>query len=140
MLYPACLPALVFSGGNHVEEGIDVDCIFRHLGAFDWPAICTRSGSHAAARPEKNQDRIYGSQMMTQQERDEYRSKMRAAKTFEERERIRKEHQERMKVLAKEQGVTIPDEPPVRGGGMMGPGGGMGPGSGGMGSGGSRNR
>jgi len=54
---------------------------------------------------------------------------MRAAKTAEEREKIRAEHHERMKVRAKERGVKLPDEPPARGG-MMGPGGGMGPGSG----------
>ena len=80
------------------------------------------------------QDRqIYGSQLMTQQERSEYRAQMRNAKTAQEREQIRKEHHERMKVRAKEKGVTLPDEPPARGmGGGMGPGGGgMGPGMGG---------
>ena len=83
----------------------------------------------------QTQEQIYGSQMMTPQEREAYRLKMRAAKTVEEREQIRKEHHERMKTLAKERGITLPDEPPARGGGMgpgsgMGPGGGMGPGSG----------
>lgn len=72
---------------------------------------------------------IYGSQMMTPQEREEYRLKMRTAKTVEEREQIRREHHERMKALAKERGITLPDEPPARGGGM-GPGGGMGYGGG----------
>ena len=90
----------------------------------------------------KTQDQIYGSQLMTQQERAEFRSRMRAAKTAEEREQIRKEHHESMKVRAKERGVTLPDEPPVRGGGMMDPGSGMGPGGmgGGMGPGSGRNR
>jgi hypothetical protein len=70
---------------------------------------------------------------MTPQERSEYRGRMRAAKTQEEREHIRKEHHEQMKARAKEKGVTLPDEPPARGmGGGMGPGGGgMGPGMGG---------
>lgn len=76
----------------------------------------------------RDQDRIYGSQLMTEQERMEYRNRMRAAKTAEEREQIRKEHHERMKVRAKEQGLTLPDEPPYPGGGM-----GPGPGPGGMG-------
>jgi hypothetical protein len=70
---------------------------------------------------------IYGSQLMTQQERAEFRAKMRAAKTPEEREQIRKEHHELMKGRAQQRGVTLPDEPPVGGGGM-GPGAGMGPG------------
>jgi len=80
------------------------------------------------------QDRqIYGSQLMTQEERNAYRNQMRNAKTAQEREQIRNEHHERMKVRAKEKGVTLPDEPPARGmGGGMGPGGGgMGPGMGG---------
>jgi flagellar biosynthesis/type III secretory pathway protein FliH len=84
--------------------------------------------------PDKDQiqDRqIYGSQLMTQQERSEYRARMRAAKTQEEREQIRKEHHEQMKARAKEKGVTLPDEPPARGRGMGPGGGGMGPGMGG---------
>lgn len=76
------------------------------------------------------QETIYGSQIMTQQERTEYRSRMRAANTAEEREQIRQEHHERMKERAKAQGVTLPDEPPARGGGMGPGGGGMGPGGG----------
>ena len=77
--------------------------------------------------PDQN---IYGSQLMTQQERDAHRKKMRSAKTYEEQQRIRNEHHEQMKVRAKERGVTLPDEPPAgRGPGMgPGPGGGMGPG------------
>jgi Flp pilus assembly protein TadD len=80
----------------------------------------------------RDQD-VYGSQLMTQQERNEHRNKMRAAKTEQERERIRAEHHEQMKVRAKERGVTLPDEPPAgRGPGKgPGPGGGMGPGGGG---------
>jgi 1,2-phenylacetyl-CoA epoxidase catalytic subunit len=65
---------------------------------------------------------------MTEQERNEYRQRMRTAKTEEERERIRADHHKRMKERAKERGVTLPDEPPVRGGMGRGPGGGPGPG------------
>ncbi|HMV22649.1 MAG TPA: hypothetical protein PKE50_15370 [Rhodocyclaceae bacterium] len=78
---------------------------------------------------------IYGSQLMTNQERIEHRNKMQAAKTAEEREQVRLQHHEQMQLRAKEQGVTLPDTPPAQGGGQgrgMGPGGGMG----GMGSGG----
>ena len=78
----------------------------------------------------QDQERIYGSQLMTQKERNAYRAKMRAAKTAEERERIRNEHHEQMKMRAKERGVTLPDMPPAAGGGMMRQGGGMGPGGG----------
>jgi hypothetical protein len=77
---------------------------------------------------------------MTQQERMEYRTKMRAAKTTEERERIRNEHHEQMKERAKARGMILPSEPPDRMGGM-GPGGrGMGSGGRGMGPAGGRGR
>jgi hypothetical protein len=86
----------------------------------------------------KTQDQIYGSQLMTEKERNEYRNRMRSAKTVQEQEQIRAEHHKSMQVRAKERGVTLPDQPPTKGGGMgpggMGSGGGMGPG-GGMGGG-----
>ncbi|QDF98137.1 hypothetical protein CJ010_17120 [Azoarcus sp. DD4] len=92
--------------------------------------VLAQGGTPPAAAEEP----IFGSQMMTQQERIEHRDKMRAAKTLEEREQVRSEHHKRMVERAKERGVTLPDEPPARGGAMMGPGGGRGYG-GGMGPG-----
>lgn len=69
------------------------------------------------------QERIFGSQLMSEQERKEHRLQMRSAKSAEERERIRAEHHERMKLRAKERGMALPDDPPPRGmGGGMGPG------------------
>lgn len=56
---------------------------------------------------------IYGQQLMTQEEIQAHRNKMRSAKTLEERERIRYEHHEQMKIRAKEKGVVLPDEPPA---------------------------
>lgn len=96
--------------------------------------VMASTASFAADTP------IYGSQLMTNQERIEHRTKMQAAKTAEEREQVRQQHHEQMQLRAKEQGVTLPDTPPAQGGGQgrgMGPGGGMGPGAG-MGAG--RNR
>lgn len=75
----------------------------------------------------QEQEHIYGSQMMTERERNEYRARMQAAKTNEEREQIRMEHHERIRERAKSQGLTMPDTPPPRGGAM---GGGMGGGKG----------
>lgn len=99
----------------------------------------------AAVRAEDQaREPIYGSHLMTDQERAEHRTQMRGATTAEERERIRKEHHERMELRAKERGLTIPNEPPPRGGGkgpgrMGPPGSGMGPSGGGMGPGGGGN-
>ncbi|WP_305047151.1 hypothetical protein [Geoalkalibacter sp.] len=80
---------------------------------------------------EQVQEQIYGSQMMSDEERAAYQARMKAAQSEEERERIRAEHHEQMKIRAKEQGISLPDEPPQKGMGMgmgkgMGPGGGMG--------------
>lgn len=79
------------------------------------------------------QDPIYGSQLMTLQERNEYQTKMRNLKTEQEREAYRLEHHQRMQERAKVKGVMLPEtSPPARP--AMGPG--PGPGSGaGMGAG-----
>lgn len=66
----------------------------------------------------QTQEQVYGNQMMTPQEREEYRRKIRAAKTVEEREQIRRELHERMKKFAQERGIALPEEPPARGVGM----------------------
>jgi hypothetical protein len=106
------------------------------IGAAAASALFISVGVAAAADQERarqqvaaetqEQEQIYGSQMMTEQERAEYRAKIHAAKTAEERESIRNEHHEQMKARAAERGMTLPDEPPMKGGGM-----GMGPGPGG---------
>lgn len=59
----------------------------------------------------QKQEEIYGSQLMTPQERADHRAKMRAAKTAEEREKIRKEQHKLMQERAKARGLALPDEP-----------------------------
>ena len=81
-----------------------------------------------------SQDQIYGSQLMTQQERIEHRNKMRNLKTEQERERYRIEHHKKMQERAKAKGLSLPDKPPSSGKGMMNNDGrGFGSGSGGRG-------
>jgi hypothetical protein len=97
--------------------------------AFSFPLLSTAQSQTGGA--------IYGSQLMTQQERNEYRARMRSLRTAQEREQFRFEHHERMRERARARGITLPDEPPARGGRGMGPGGqGMGPGGGAGGPGG----
>ncbi len=92
---------------------------------------------HAADDPAKapaaGQPPIYGGQMMTPQERDEYRAKMRDAKTPEERSALQAENHKAMQERAKARGVTLPDQPPRGPGTGKGPG--YGPGAGGKGPG-----
>ena len=78
---------------------------------------------------------IYGHQLMSAEERVQFRQKMMSAKTKEEREQIRAEHHKTMQARAKAQGINLPDEPPANRGPGSGMGGGMG---GGMGPGGGR--
>jgi hypothetical protein len=85
---------------------------------------------------DRLQDPIYGNQLMTLQERNEYRTKMRSLKTQQEREAYRLEHHQQMQERARTKGITLPDEPPAKGmgtgpGPAAGPGPGMGSGMGG---------
>jgi len=72
-----------------------------------------------------DQDQIYGSQLMTSQEKFEYRKKHMNAKTEEERAQLREEHHALIQQRAKERNMKLPDAPPASGAGM-GVGGGMG--------------
>ena len=77
------------------------------------------------------QEMVYGWQLMTPEERTEYRAKMQSLKTEQEREAYRREHHALMQERAKEKGVALPDEPQPRGKGMgRGSGPGQGPGMG----------
>lgn len=79
----------------------------------------------------QEQDSIYGVQLMTEQERTEFRSRMRAAKTLEEKELIRNENHKAMQERAKSHDMVLPDQQPQkkdgnnRTGKMMGKGRGM---------------
>ncbi len=120
------------------------------LTGFVWTAGATEKFSLTATAPtpvmenEQLEDReqIYGVQLMTPQERLAFRAKMSAAKTLEERERIRKENHQAMQERAKSHGLTLPDQVPAGKQGMsqgkemmiqsneMGQGDGMGSGNG----------
>ena len=79
--------------------------------------------------PVQEQDKmIYGWQLMSTEERAQHRAKMQSLNTEQERQAYRAEHHKQMQARAKEQGVTIPDEP--RSGSGFGPGPGAQSGSG----------
>lgn len=100
-------------------------------GALSSGALAA-DAADAPSKPQA-QETIYGSQLMTPEERAAHRKTMRGMKTAEEREAFRAEHHRLMQERAKERGVTLPDTPPPRGmgmgaGGGLGMGRGMGPG------------
>ncbi len=100
--------------------------IFLAAGLFASSGAVFSQDGAAAKKAEATP--VFGSQLMTQQERGDYRAKMLNAKTPEEREAVRAEHHKAMVERAKERGVTLPESPPPRGG--MGRGAGMGQGGG----------
>ena len=69
---------------------------------------------------DRTQDMIYGSQLMTQTERDQYRAQMRKLQTAQEREAFRLQHHEQMQERARVKGVVLPVEPPSAGAGPAG--------------------
>ena len=112
------------------------------IGTLALPAALAMAVENDPAQEQltfRDQEQVYGRQLMTEQERNIYRERMLAAQTAEERERIRQEHHEQMQERARAQGLSLPDTPPSRGGGM-GPGGGKGMGGGWMGGGTGGNR
>jgi len=72
--------------------------------------------AHVSIAAESNQ--VYGSQLMTKQERVEFHARLRNASSNAERERIRNEHHKKMQKRAEKKGLKIPDKPPTPGGGM----------------------
>jgi len=99
--------------------------MLKHTLTFITGALALSIGvalaSEPAAAPQPAKEQVYGNQMMTPQERAEHRTKMRAAKTAEEKAQVRSEEHARMKERAEQQGKVMPENPPARGGGM-GPG------------------
>lgn len=71
---------------------------------------------------DRLQDPIYGSQLMTDAERNEHRMQIRNLKAEREREAYRLKHHERMQERTREKGISLPPVPPIGGGGGMGPG------------------
>lgn len=55
-------------------------------------------GIASAQIPVANQDRIRGYELMSDEERNAYLERLRLAKTEQERERIRQEHQDKMEL------------------------------------------
>ena len=69
------------------------------------------SASTLFASEDDDKERVYGWELMTDEEFSEHREKMRSLETREERQAYRKEHHEKMLERAKEKGVELPDCP-----------------------------
>lgn len=109
------------------------------LLALTVPGLAAEQAPLRQELQAQEQEQVFGSQLMTPEERMQHRERIRAAESETEREKIRQEHHEQMRIRAEQQGVVLPEEPPARGPGRgmgprpaggMGSGGGMGPGGG----------
>jgi len=94
------------------------------------PALAQDTDRDRTRQELQDRDRIYGSQLMTPQERAEYRDRMRSM-TPSQRAKFRQEHRRRMDQRARQRGVRLPsrDGDQGNGGGTRkrpGSGGGMG--------------
>jgi hypothetical protein len=117
------------------KSGFAVLILGLALASASWAADSPAQTPDRTQAQKKTQEQIYGSQLMTAEERTEYRNKMRAAKTQADKDRIRSEHHTAMQARAKERGVTLPDKPQAKGKGAGGAGLGAGKGAGGAGQG-----
>lgn len=82
--------------------------------------------------PVGKRELIYCADLMTHEEREAYRAKMRAARTFDEKTKIRAEHQTVMQARAASHGRAGECQPQGQGPGLgQGAGQGLGPGQGG---------
>ena len=108
------------------------------LTAFAEEEGAGKAAAPVAEAPETPQvppqgETIFGQHMMTQQEMADHRARMHAAKTPEEREKIRQQHHQQMVERAKQRGISLPEQPlgpPAGAGQGMGMGMGMGRGMG----------
>lgn len=83
--------------------------------------------------PAEKRELIYCADLMTHEEREAYRAKMQAAPTYDEKRKIRAEHQTAMHARAVSQGRSGECVPQGQGPGLgRGPGQGLGTGQGGL--------
>jgi hypothetical protein len=128
-------------GGFGMSRGMAAALALGALAVWPRPAaFAEEEGAGKAAAPVPAEapktpqvppqgETIFGQHMMTQQEMADHRARMHAAKTPEEREKIRQQHHQQMVERAKQRGISLPEQPlgpPAGAGRGMGLGRGMG--------------
>jgi hypothetical protein len=89
--------------GNGMHQGMMGQSIQGYPGKYRGPNNVP---------PASGNDVIYGSQLMTPEERAAYHAKLSAAKTDKERAEIRAQHHKEMQERATKLGKTLPPAPP----------------------------
>jgi hypothetical protein len=70
-------------------------------------ATAVAAEQSGTSRPEMKREIIPGSELMTSQERERYRQRMRGAKSEDERNRYRAEHTKQMQERARMRGLRL---------------------------------
>ena len=78
------------------------------LLAIAMPAV---QAQQSGAAPAVKREIIPGSELMTSREREQYRQRIRAAKTADEETRVREQHVMQMRERARLRGLRLPDTP-----------------------------
>jgi hypothetical protein len=108
---------------SHLKSAIAAAVLAANIGMLLAPDAAITIA--VAAPPGIPDEPIYGYRLMTPQERDEYRTRLRNARTTSECQHIRDDHHSAMQARARERGVTLPDYTPqgrgMSGHGMEGP-------------------
>jgi len=94
---------------NRIEKMV-LGASFAALVAASLPALAQSAPEGKGSNPGSSapSTRAQVESLLTQQERDQFREKMRAAKTREERRDIEKQMHGTMEQRAKEKGITLP--------------------------------
>lgn len=85
-------------------------CLLCTLVAWSGAGAVAAEVEKSTAPPIKREI-IPGSELMTPQERERYRQRMRNAKTPQEQEKVRAEHTGQMRERARLRGLRLPETP-----------------------------
>lgn len=80
--------------------------------------VMVSAAAHAAEKPQTpvRREIIPGSELMTPQERERYRQRIRGAKGPADEQRVREEHVKQMRERARLRGLRLPEAPAGQGG------------------------
>ncbi len=103
----SCIATVILAGGVSVQPAFSQD------QARDQQRVHQDAAQQGGqTKQAQNRNQVYGSELMTEQERNEHQEKLRNMKSEQEREAYRAEHHEEMQQRATKQGVALPDDVP----------------------------
>jgi hypothetical protein len=100
-------------GGQESAAGVrDTRGLLLQIGISIAAAVIMAFAAFGAAGAEQPVKReiIPGSELMTPQERERYRQRVRGAKTPEEEQKVRSEHLHQVRERARLRGLRLPDD------------------------------